>query len=78
MESNDKQLAYDRKIFKDACSQIAAYMDALGYYELIRSEQHREILQSWDRVWDVLDPDRTAETVDFKVKGLWYLLTRDV
>ena len=72
-----KQRAHDRKIFNDACNHVAAYMDALGLAELFRSERTEEIAESWTRIWDSLNPDRTTETVEFKVKGVTYWLTRD-
>ena len=72
-----KQLAHDRKVLNDACKHVAAYMDALGLAEMFRSERTEEIAGSWTRIWDSLNPDRTAETVEFKVKGVTYWLTRD-
>jgi hypothetical protein len=72
-----KQRAHDRKIFNDACNQIAAHMNSLGLAELYRSEVVKEISQSWTRVWDKLNPDRTAESVEFKIKNVTYWLTRD-
>lgn len=73
-----KKRAYDRKIFEDACNQVAAHMDGLELTELFRTERTKEIDQSWTRVWDALNPERTAETVEFKVKGVTYWLTRDI
>jgi len=72
-----KQRAHDRKIFNDACNQLAAHMDGLGLAELYKSELTKEISQSWVRVWDKLNPERTAESVEFKVKNVTYWLTRD-
>jgi|688.fasta_scaffold169321_3 hypothetical protein len=72
-----KQRAHDRKIFNEACSQLAAHMDDLGLVELYRSEVTKEIHQSWCRVWDRLNPGRTAESIEFKVKNATYWLTRD-
>lgn len=72
-----KQRAHDRKIFNDACNQLAAHMDGLGLAELYRSELTKEISQPWGRVWDKLNWERTAESVEFKVKNVTYWLTRD-
>ena len=72
-----KQRAHDRQIFNDACGQIAAHMDSLELAELYRSEVTKEISQSWKRVWDKLNPERTAESVEFTVKNATYWLTRD-
>jgi hypothetical protein len=73
-----KKRAYDRKIFNDACNQVAAHMDGLGLAELFSTERTKEIAQSWTRLWDALNPERTAVTVEFKVKGNTYWLTRDI
>jgi hypothetical protein len=72
-----KQRAYDRKLFANACNQLAAHMDGLGLIELYRSEVTKEISQPWARAWDSLNQDRTKETVEFKIKGVTYWLTRD-
>jgi hypothetical protein len=73
-----KKRAHDRKIFNDACNQIAAYMDGLELAELFSTERTKEITQAWTRVWDALNPDRTSGTVEFKVKRITYWLTRDI
>jgi hypothetical protein len=72
-----KQRAYDRKIFNEACKQVAAHMDALGLAEMFRTERTEEIAASWARIWDALNPERTAEAVEFKVKGATYWLNRN-
>jgi hypothetical protein len=71
-----RQRAHDRKIFREACEQIAAHMDSLDFAELYKSELTTEINQSWSRIWDHLSPKREIAVIKFKVKGVTYWLNR--
>ena len=71
-----RQRAHDRKVFSEACEQIAAHMDSIGFAELYKSELTKEINQSWCRIWDHLSPKREIAVIEFKVKGVTYWLNR--
>jgi hypothetical protein len=76
-----RQQSHDRKVFSDACKEVAAHMDGIGFAELYKSEVPEQLSQSWGRIWNYfwvhLKHDPHVETIEFKIKGVSYWLTRD-